>query len=104
MISPLKRLAAFAVLTALTVLAAAPAQYEYRTGYNPYTGTRANAEAGYNPYTGTRGGVENTYNSYTGTREQTREVYNPYTGRGEEVQRAYNPYTGRTAVRYGYRR
>lgn len=80
------------------------AQYEYRAGYNPYTGYDSREAVARNPYTGREGATQTGYNPYTGTREQSKEVYNPYTGHAADVQRAYNPYTGRSAYHYSYRR
>lgn len=104
MLKARKKFVPLAVLAALLSMAPASAQYAYREGYNPYTGTRADDAAVRNPYTGTARGEQTSYNRYTGTRDQSKEVYNPYTGRSAEVNRSYNPYTGRSTVQYGYRR
>lgn len=59
MIIPISRLTGLALLAASVFPTAGFAQYEYRYGYNPYTGTRGDAAAAYNPYTGTRGAGQN---------------------------------------------
>jgi hypothetical protein len=106
MISTTKRVAVLAFLAASLVSTSAFAQvpYQYRYGYNPYTGTRGTAGAAYNPYTGTRGAGTNAYNPYTGTKEQSRSYSNPYTGASANVQRAYNPCTGHYGYHYSYHR